>query len=349
METIKNYFGNKVESVRSMTKEDYKKALLNNSIYLFMIGLFAFMVILDPTILSLRTVSTILAQSATKLFFAMGVAMIIITKGTDLSAGRIVGLVAIVSASLLQTSGVFFPGSTGWSFWLVIPIAIAIGALMSMINGLIIAKLKIDPFIATLGMSLVTYGILQWYYLSPDKAQPIGSLGTDFNEFVNGTLLSFGDLTIRNSVAYAIIGAVIMYVVWYKTKLGRDMYAIGGNREAAEVSGINTTATLLKVFAIAGAMYGFGAFLELGRVGSATTGFGMGYELDAIAAAVVGGISFNGGIGRLKGVIQGVLLFSVIAYGMTYVGWEPFLQQIIKGAIIIVAVAIDSQKYRKKK
>jgi len=338
-----------IRNYREMKFKDYKSLLLNNAIYIFMLGLLIVLVAFEPNLLGLRPLGSILEQSATKLFFAMAVGMIIITQGTDLSVGRIVGLVAVISASLLQISGVFFPGSTGMNFMLVIPIAMIIGALCSVVNAIFISKLEIDPFIATLGSSLVFYGLIQWYYLSPETAQPIGDFARSFIDFVNQPFLKLGDLVIKNVVVYSLIGVVFSYVVWYKTKLGRNMYAIGGNKEAAIVSGINYTVTLISVFAIAGALYGLGAVLEVGRVGSVTTAFGFGYELDAIAACIVGGISFNGGIGKLRGVVAGVLLFTVISYGMTFVGWPPQFQNILKGLIIVIAVAIDSRKYRKHK
>jgi methyl-galactoside transport system permease protein len=342
---IKNYF----KSIKEMTLTDWKNMFLNNAIYIFMLGLLVILISFEPDLLGLRPLGSILEQSATKLFFAMAVGMIIITQGTDLSVGRIVGLVAVISGSLLQTTGVFFPGSTGISFMLVIPIAMVIGSLCSVLNAIFISKLRIDPFIATLGSSLVFFGFIQWYYLSPETAQPIGNFSAAFQSFVNAPFLIMGDLVIKNVVVYSIVGIVFSYIVWYKTRLGRNMYAIGGNKEAAVVSGINYTATLVIVFAIAGALYGLGAVLEVGRVGSVTTAFGFGYELDAIAACIVGGISFNGGIGKLRGVVAGVLLFTVISYGMTFVGWEPQFQNILKGLIIVMAVAIDSRKYRKHK
>ena len=139
-----------------------------------------------------------------------------------------------------------------------------------------------------------------------------------------------------------------MWILWNKTKFGKNLFAVGGNPEAARVSGVNVALTLIIVYALSGIFYAFGGFLEAGRIGSATNNLGFMYEMDAIAACVIGGVSFYGGVGRISGVITGVIILTVINYGLTYVGVSPYWQYIIKGAIIIVAVAFDSMKYSKK-
>ena len=138
-------------------------------------------------------------------------------------------------------------------------------------------------------------------------------------------------------------------MLWNKTKFGKNIFAIGGNPEAAKVSGVNVTVNLILIYMLSGVFYAFGGMLEAGRIGSATNNLGFMYELDAIAACVVGGVSFSGGVGTVLGVITGVIIFTVINYGMTYIGVNPYWQFIIKGAIIIMAVALDSLKYAKKK
>ena len=140
-----------------------------------------------------------------------------------------------------------------------------------------------------------------------------------------------------------------MWILWNKTKFGKNLFAVGGNPEAARVSGVNVPATLIIIYALSGIYYAFGGFLEAGRIGSATNNLGNMYEMDAIAACVIGGVSFYGGVGRISGVLTGVIILTVINYGLTYVGVNPYWQYIIKGAIIIVAVAFDSMKYAKKK
>jgi methyl-galactoside transport system permease protein len=139
-----------------------------------------------------------------------------------------------------------------------------------------------------------------------------------------------------------------MWIIWNKTTFGKNMYAVGGNPEAAKISGVSVLKTTVLVYVLAGLLYGIGGYLEVARVGSANSAFGMNYELDAIAACVVGGISFSGGIGKISGAIAGVLMFTVISYGMVYLGIDAYYQYIIKGVIIVAAVALDTRKYIKK-
>ena len=150
-------------------------------------------------------------------------------------------------------------------------------------------------------------------------------------------------------IIYALVASLIIWFLWNKTKLGRNMYAIGGNIEAAMVSGVNVVANILAIYVIAGMMYGFGGALEGARTGSVTNMLGQSYELDAIAACVVGGVSMRGGVGTVPGVVTGVLLFQIINYGLVYIGVNPYVQFIVKGMIIVLAVAIDSQKYVKRR
>ena len=153
---------------------------------------------------------------------------------------------------------------------------------------------------------------------------------------------------VNTTVIIAAIISVFIWVLWNKTTFGKNMYAVGGNPEAAKVSGVNVMTTFLLVYILAGAMYGIGGFLEAARIGSANNGTGTGYELDAIAACVVGGISFSGGIGKVSGAIAGVLMFTIISYGMTFIGMDQYFQYIIKGIIIVAAVSLDTKKYLKK-
>ena len=140
-----------------------------------------------------------------------------------------------------------------------------------------------------------------------------------------------------------------MWILWNKTVFGKNLFAVGGNPEAARVSGVNVAKTILIVYMLSGVMYAIGGFLEAARIGSATNNLGFMYEMDAIAACVVGGVSFSGGVGKISGVVAGVIIFTLINYGLTYIGISPYWQYIIKGIIIITAVAIDVLKYRKNK
>ena len=294
----------------------------------------------------------ILIQSSPRVIIALGSAMILITAGCDLSAGRVVGLTAVVSASLSQLANYphpFFEQAPNLPTFLPIIIAIAVGACVGLVSGLIVAYLRIVPFIATLGTMVMTYGVCSLYFdMEPNNSQPIGGLRPEFTVFGSGSM-DLGFMTIPYIVIIAAVISFIMWIVYNKTVLGKNMFAIGGNAQAAVVSGINVAATLIAIYVIAGALYGVGGILEAARTGGATNNYGNMYELDAIAAAVVGGVSITGGVGTVPGIIAGVLIFTVINYGLTFVGMGPYWQLIIKGLIIVVAVAVDVRKYLARK
>ncbi|MEH8062944.1 MULTISPECIES: galactose/methyl galactoside ABC transporter permease MglC [Gallibacterium] len=321
-----------------------------NAIYFVLLILLGVIVSQDDTFLSLLNFSNILTQSSVRLIIALGMAGILITQGTDLSAGRQVGLAAVVSATMLQAldnTNRVFPDLAEMPIPVVILIVCAIGAVIGMINGLIVAYLNVTPFIATLGMMIIVYGANSLYYDAVGSS-PIAGFSKSFSEFTQG-FFQLGDFRLSFITIYAAIAAFFVWVVWNKTRFGKNMFAIGGNPEAARVSGVNVARNLIFVYVLAGAFYGFAGMLEGGRIGSATNNLGFMYELDAIAACVVGGVSFAGGVGTVIGVITGVIIFTVINYGLTYIGVNPYWQYIIKGTIIILAVAIDSLKYAKKK
>lgn len=321
-----------------------------NAIYFVLLILLGVIVSQDDTFLSLLNFSNILTQSSVRLIIALGMAGILITQGTDLSAGRQVGLAAVVSATMLQAldnTNRVFPDLAEMPIPVVILIVCAIGAVIGMINGLIVAYLNVTPFIATLGAMIIVYGANSLYYDAVGSS-PIAGFSKSFSEFTQG-FFQLGDFRLSYITIYAAIAAFFVWVVWNKTRFGKNMFAIGGNPEAARVSGVNVARNLIFVYVLAGAFYGFAGMLEGGRIGSATNNLGFMYELDAIAACVVGGVSFAGGVGTVIGVITGVIIFTVINYGLTYIGVNPYWQYIIKGTIIILAVAIDSLKYAKKK
>ncbi|MFH6811033.1 galactose/methyl galactoside ABC transporter permease MglC [Escherichia coli] len=275
---------------------------------------------------------------------------LIVTQGTDLSAGRQVGLAAVVAATLLQSmdnANKVFPEMATMPIALVILIVCAIGAVIGLINGLIIAYLNVTPFITTLGTMIIVYGINSLYY-DFVGASPISGFDSGFSTFAQG-FVALGSFRLSYITFYALIAVVFVWVLWNKTRFGKNIFAIGGNPEAAKVSGVNVGLNLLMIYALSGVFYAFGGMLEAGRIGSATNNLGFMYELDAIAACVVGGVSFSGGVGTVIGVVTGVIIFTVINYGLTYIGVNPYWQYIIKGAIIIFAVALDSLKYARKK
>jgi methyl-galactoside transport system permease protein len=324
--------------------------LKNGGIYAVLLLLLIMIIIKEPSFLSVSNFSNILTQSAVRVIIALGVAGIIVTQGTDLSAGRQVGFAAIIAATLLQSMtniNKVFPSIGEIPIPVVILIVCAIGAIVGLINGFIIAKLNVTPFITTMGTMIIVYGANSLYY-DLAGASPIAGFDLRFSSFTQG-FFRIGHFKLSYLVIYAAIATVFMWILWNKTKFGKNFFAIGGNPEAAKVSGVNVTLNLMLVYMISGIFYAFGGMLEAGRIGSATNNLGFMYEMDAIAACVVGGVSFSGGVGSIIGVITGVLIFTVINYGMTYIGVNPYWQFIIKGVIIIMAVALDSLKYAKKK
>lgn len=336
------------------TKKKVSDFMLKYAIYIALAMIILVIIIKDPSFLSLSSLTTILTQSSTRCLLALGVGGLIVLAGTDLSVGRMVGLAAVVAASLLQDpsfSRRIFPDlpSAPWFIAVVILGIVVMLALASTISGWMVATLHMHPFIATLGMQLILYGACSTYY-NKVGGSPIASLNENFKNLAQGTLVKFSDTaSISYLVLYAIIAIIVMWFLWNKTRLGKNMFAVGGNTEAAEVSGVNVTKTIMLVYLVAGILYGLAGVLELGRTGSATNNLGVNYELDAISACVVGGVSFNGGVGTIPGVVTGVLILQVINYGLAYINVDPYFQYIVRGLIILVAVAIDMRKYVKKK
>ncbi|WP_010258137.1 galactose/methyl galactoside ABC transporter permease MglC [Treponema primitia] len=323
------------------------------AIYLVFVVLVLVIAIKEPAFLSLNNFRNILTMSATRIIIAMGMGAILITGGVDLSAGRQVGLAAVLSASLLQNLDYprrMYPDMPILPLLIPILAAMAACGIFGFLNGFFIAKLKLPAFIATLGSMVAVYGVNSLYFDRPPYgAQPIGGLDRRFSTLGSGYIGFDGLYSIPYIVIIAVVVTLITYVLFNKTTYGKNIYAIGGNAEAAKVSGVNVNRTLILVYTIAGILFGLGGTLEAARTGGATNNYGNGYELDAIAACVVGGVSNLGGIGTVPGIVIGVLIFSVINYGLTFINMSPYWQQIVKGAIIIAAVAIDIRKYLKKR
>lgn len=337
------------ERTRREKIKDAKEFLINNSLYIFLILAVAIIGILRPSFLSAASIINIISLSAANLPIALGIAGAIILSGTDLSAGRIVGVVACVSASLLQASGYagkVFPGLDTLPIPVVLLIALSIGALIGALNGFFTARFHLHPFIVTLSTQLVVYGALLMYLrIGNNNGQSISGLDSSFTNFINGSILSIGKTPIPNYVWYAIAITAIMWFIWNKTTFGKNMFAVGSNPEAAIVSGVNVTAVTILVFMLAGILYGVTGFIEAARIGSNSAATGLNYELDAIAACVIGGVSFVGGIGKIRGVVVGVVLLRLIFVGLTALSIDANMQYIIKGLIILVACAIDMRKY----
>lgn len=327
--------------------------LINNSLYIFMIAAIIVIQIISPRFLSVPSIVNIISLSAANLPIALGIAGCIILTGTDLSAGRIVGFVACISASLLQSSGYankMFPGLDTLPVYVVFIGVLAIGALAGFINGFCTAKFKLHPFIVTLSTQLIIYGLLLIYLMNGNNnGQSISGLDSSYTDLITGSIFSLGKTAIPNFVWYSLVITLLIWFVWNKTSFGKNMFAVGSNPDAANVSGVNVTFTIIAVFTLAGILYGVTGFIEAARIGSNSAATGLNYELDAIAACVIGGVSFVGGIGKIRGVIVGVVLLRIIFVGLTFLGIDANMQYIIKGLIILIACAVDMRKYLVKR
>ena len=303
-------------------------------------------IIINPKFISIKNFTNILSQASTRAILAMGVAGLIVLQGTDLSAGRILGLAGIVSASLLQDinyTSRMYPDLPQLPLILPLLVAIAIGVIFALINGFGVAKLKLHAFIITLGTQLIAYGMALIYIDRPPLgAQPIAGLDDRYVSLVKGAF-KIGTVEIPYLIIYAAIIAIIMAFIWNKTTLGKNMFAIGGNPEAAAVSGVNITKNIMLVYLISGILYGVAGFLEVARIGSATSITGQNYELDAIAACHRWSILFWRSRNYPR-VLIGVIILQFINYGLNFIGVNPYFQIIIKGLIIIVSVSIDVRK-----
>ncbi len=354
---ISNFIKNKdSKATVVINKKTISEFLLNNGIKIALGAMVIVIMIMEHKFMQLRVLRDILTQASPKMIIALGICFTLLIAGTDLSACRMVGLAAVISASMLQIpeyANRFFPNLNQVPLFLPIVIAIVACMLFGLINGLLVAKFDMHPFIATLAVQVIIYGACSLYFdLPPNNSQPIGGIRGDFKAL--GQTLLFKDIMPSNIGGIPIlipIALVFIILVWFilnKTVFGKNVYAIGGNREAAVVSGINVPLTIVGIFVFAAALYGVGGVLEAARTAGATNNYGVGYELDAIAACVVGGVSLNGGVGKVSGIIIGVLIFTVIQYGLQFIGVSAMWQQVIKGIIIAVAVAIDMSKYRRK-
>mgnify|MGYP001065678241 FL=1 len=327
-----------------INREKVTNFLVNYALYIVLAAMIVFFIIKEPSFLSISNFTKILSQASTRGILALGVAGLIVLQGTDLSAGRILGLTAIVSASLLQSTTYaarMYPDLPALPLILPLLAAVIIGGIFGAINGFGVAKLKVHAFIITLGTQLIAYGISCLYIDRPPLgAQPVANLDERYTNFVNGSI-KLGPIELPYLIIYLAVVAGIMWFIWNKTKLGKNMFAIGGNPEAAAVSGVNLAKNIMIIFIISGILYGVAGFLEAGRAGSTTTATGLNYELDAIAACVVGGVSFTGGVGTIPGVLIGAVLLQVINYGLNFIGVNAYWQFIIRGLIIIVAVSLD--------
>lgn len=327
-----------------MTKKlDIKKILLDNGIILVLMLLVLITGITKDNFFSWNNLSNISVNTAARVIIAFGVSGCLITKGTDLSAGRQVGLSACVAGTLLQTadySGKFFKGLGDMPIFGVLLFCILICCLFGLINGIVISYLNVPAFIGTLGMQLIVYGICLVY----TNATPLGGYRKAYTVISTGKFLGIPYMFI---IAFVI--GLLMWFIYNNTRHGKYMYAIGGNEAAAEVSGVNVKKTKIIIYVTAAALYAVAGFLLGAKAGGASVNMGQGYELEAIAACTIGGVSVNGGIGRISGVVIGVLVFELLKSSMQFLGIQTNFQYIVQGIVIIVAIALDIRKYIAKK
>ncbi len=327
--------------------------VLNNAIYILIFVSVIAIQSINPNFLRIPSIVNIVSQTAAYLPVALGVAGCVVLTGTDLSAGRMIGLSACISASLLQS---LTNPNKMWVNIGVLPVPLVVvmvmlmGAMFGAFNGFFVSKFKLHPFIVTLGTQMILYTLLLVYVqMGNNKGSAIAGLDRSYSNFVTGSLFKIGTTPVPNYIWISLVSCVVMWFIWNKTTLGKNMFALGSNEEAARVSGVNVMLTNVLVFAMAGAYYGLSGFIEGARVNSNTQSTGLNYELDAIAACVIGGVSFVGGIGKISGVVVGVFLLRLIFVGLTMVRVDQNYFSLIKGIIILVAVALDMRKYRVNK
>lgn len=309
--------------------------------------------IVQPSFLAVSNLINVMMISSVYVILALGEGPILLTRGVDLSAGRVVGLTACIAASLLQRpdyASKIFPDLPDLPIILPVALAILAGVAIGFLNGAIVAYVKVPPFITTLGSMVIVYGLTSLYVdRPPHGAAPIGGLRDDFTLVSNGAIAIYGNLRLPYIVIIAAVVVLLMWVMLNHTRTGKNIYAIGANPDAATVSGVNVNRTLITVYVLAGALYGLAGALQAARQGSATNNLGFTWELDAIAACVIGGVSTAGGVGKVGGIVIGVLILAFLNNALVILGVSVYWQQIFKGLIIITAVGIDIRKYLRKR
>ncbi len=351
-------FGQKKEQ----SFENYKytfnltQFLYRNGLYIVIILIFIALCIITPLVkntqlLTVTNILNILQQASPRMFLALGVAGLILLTGTDLSVGRMVGM-GMVTATIIMHKGINTGSVFGhiFDFSGMAPVPKALLALLAcvvlttafaMVAGFFMAKFKMHPFISTMANMLIIFGLVTY-------ATKGVSFGAIDSEIPNTFIPQVGRFP--TIILWAIAAIVVVWFIWNKTVFGKNLYAVGGNPEAASVSGISVFKVTMGAFILAGILYGFGAWLECNRmIGSGSAAYGQGWDMDAIAACVVGGVSFTGGIGKISGVVTGVLIFTSLTYSLTILGIDTNLQFIFEGIIILAAVTLDCLKYVQKK
>ena len=335
---------------------DTRTFLLNNGLYIAILAVFIFLCAITPAVkgtqlLTTQNVLNILQQTSPRIFLALGVGGLILQTGTDLSIGRMVGMGMVVATMIMHNgpnTGTLFDKAYDFStlpvvgrIILALVVCIVLCTVFSSIAGFFTAKFKMHWFISTMANMLIIFGLMTY----ATKGVSFGAIDPTIPTMVTPRIGGFPTI-----ILWAVAAIAIAWFIWNKTTFGKNMYAVGGNPEAAGVSGINVFAVSIGVFILAGIFYGFGVWLECIRmVGSGSAAYGQGWEMDAIAACVVGGVSFTGGIGKISGITVGVLIFTALTYSLTILGIDTNLQFVFSGIIILIAVTLDCLKYVQKK
>ena len=331
--------------------------LLKNGLYIAIIIIFIALCIITPIVkggvqlLTVNNILNILQQASPRMFLALGVAGLILLAGTDLSIGRMVGM-GMTAATLVMHKGVNTGSVFGVTFdltglpvlvrvLLALVVCVVLCTVFTTIAGFFTAKFKMHPFISTMANMLVIFGLVTY----STKGVSFGGIETEIPSMIIPKIGGFPTI-----ILWAVAAVVIVWFIWNKTTFGKNLFAVGGNAEAASVSGISVFKVTVGAFVLAGILYGFGSWLECIRmVGSGSAAYGQGWEMDAIAACVIGGVSFTGGIGKISGVVVGVFIFTALTYSLTTLGIDANLQFVFSGIIILVAVMLDCLKYVQKK
>ena len=331
----------------SFGKKAWKVVSGNPIVFLLIIAAIVVGCVTD-NFFSWANLSNLLSNTAVRFLIALGVSGCLITKGTDLSAGRQVGFAAVVAGILCQRgdyNGRLWKWAPEMSIGVVLLIVLVIGLIWGLLNGLIVTRLHVPPFIATLGTQTIIYGIS----LVISDAQPIGGFQKVYTTLINGRIGNVRGFHLPYLLFVAAVFGLLFWFIYNKTRHGKYMYAIGGNDVAAEVSGVNTTRTLLRIYATAGVMYAVAGYLLAAKSGGASASMGQGYELEAIAGCTIGGVSTTGGIGTVPGILVGVLVFELLKIILQFLGVNPYYNYVVQGLVIVLAVALDIRKYIAKK
>ena len=332
-----------MEDTKKISGKKVKSWITNNAIIILMLVIVIAVGIMKPKFFGTSNLVNTLKNISIRYIIALGISGCLITTGNDLSAGRLAGFAACLACIFAQTEGAagkFYPNMPTLPTPVVFILVIAICAIVGLANGLVVSYLKVQPFIATLGMQQVVYGICLVY----TGGTPIGSLNKNFTSLASDTILGIPVL-----IVIALIVAVCFWFLYNKTRHGKYMYAIGGNEAAAEVAGVNVYATKIRIYILASCMFGLAGCLLAAKSGGASVNTAQGYELDAIAASTIGGVSTTGGVGTVPGILVGVLVFELMKVALQFMNVNSSYTYIVQGLVIIVAVAIDIRKYLAKK